>query len=380
LQACEALAEAHVVGIVHRDLKPANVFVARRADGSACVKLLDFGISKFETDGADGALTNGETVFGSPAYMPPEQIRSTRDVDARGDLWSLGATLFELLVGRPPFRADTLPELCVRILEERTPDLACLLPGVPPGLDATVHRCLAKERDARFATVAELASALEPFAPEEARLSVRRIARIMGGSGRAAAAAHPKTMPALDFEIERFQEARTMRSDDGVVVPAQPQARLGDDVGGSTPTSTEWRHRKPKWLPAFFAVGAGAAVVGAVAIAGPLRSGPMPPPQQVSAAPPDSTPTSIAFRGAAQPSTAPARSDVVEIPAALVSVAPAPWRARGPAPSVAVRPSTVARPAGAAAPSASASREVKENAKTQPELAPLDTEGFGDRK
>ncbi|HEY2518359.1 MAG TPA: serine/threonine-protein kinase, partial [Polyangiaceae bacterium] len=94
LQACEALAEAHVAGIVHRDLKPANVFLARRADGSIVVKLLDFGVSKVAVRGAEHVITAGAAVLGSPTYMPPEQIRSARDVDARGDLWSLGVMLF----------------------------------------------------------------------------------------------------------------------------------------------------------------------------------------------------------------------------------------------------------------------------------------------
>jgi hypothetical protein len=198
LQACEALAEAHVAGIVHRDLKPANVFLARRADGSIVVKLLDFGISKLVAQGANGVITNGTTVFGSPAYMPPEQLRSARDVDARGDVWSLGATLFELIAGRPPFRADTLPELCVRILEEPAPELVRLVPDAPPGLSALLQRCLAKERAARVASVAELTAALEPFGPAEGRVSVERVARILGQLGSAPAACDPETAALQD--------------------------------------------------------------------------------------------------------------------------------------------------------------------------------------
>ncbi|MBM4363359.1 MAG: serine/threonine protein kinase, partial [Deltaproteobacteria bacterium] len=126
LQACEALAEAHALGIVHRDLKPANLFLTKRADGSAQVKVLDFGISKAgvsSDSGADQSLTKTSAMMGSPLYMSPEQMRSARSVDARSDLWSLGAILFELMAGRPPFSGESLPELLARVLTDPAPAL-----------------------------------------------------------------------------------------------------------------------------------------------------------------------------------------------------------------------------------------------------------------
>src|SRR5882724_9382419 len=96
LQACEAIAEAHARGIVHRDLKPANLFLARRADGSALIKVLDFGISKaLLPDGAEplASLTATQSLLGSPNYMSPEQVRKPKSVDARTDIWSLGVIL-----------------------------------------------------------------------------------------------------------------------------------------------------------------------------------------------------------------------------------------------------------------------------------------------
>ncbi len=211
LQACEALVEAHVAGIVHRDLKPANVFLARRADGSVTVKLLDFGVSKVSAGGPEGVITAGETIVGSPAYMPPEQIRSSRAVDARGDLWSLGIMLFELVAGKLPFRADTLPELCVRILESPTPDLAEMAPDTPKGLGDVLRRCLEKNPDARFASLAELAAALEPFGPPEGRISVERVSRILGApppTSRIPRTTHP------DSATLKLQEAATLKSHD----------------------------------------------------------------------------------------------------------------------------------------------------------------------
>jgi serine/threonine protein kinase len=104
IQACEALAEVHAAGIVHRDLKPSNLFVTRKADGSPAVKLLDFGISKLtslggEDPGLDPALTQTATIMGSPSYMSPEQLKSTKEVDHRADVWSLGAVLYEAVTG-----------------------------------------------------------------------------------------------------------------------------------------------------------------------------------------------------------------------------------------------------------------------------------------
>ena len=126
LQACEALAEAHSLGIVHRDLKPANLFLTQRADGTPCVKVLDFGISKVTQPGtshAEAALTHTTTIMGSPLYMSPEQLRATRGVDLRTDIWALGVILYELLSGEAPFMGQTLPDISVKIAVEPPPPL-----------------------------------------------------------------------------------------------------------------------------------------------------------------------------------------------------------------------------------------------------------------
>lgn len=184
LQACEALAEAHAIGIVHRDLKPANLFLTRRADGSACVKVLDFGISKVTT-GSDSEMnmTKTATVMGSPLYMSPEQMASARDVDPRTDIWAIGAIIHELVTGNVPFVADTMPQLCAKILQEPAPPLRDARPDAPPGLQEVVARCLQKNPTDRYPTVAELAADLLPYAPRRGRVSVERIAKVITAAG-----------------------------------------------------------------------------------------------------------------------------------------------------------------------------------------------------
>jgi eukaryotic-like serine/threonine-protein kinase len=185
LQACEAIAEAHALGIVHRDLKPANLFVTRRADGSHCIKVLDFGISKLTLPGGgpDLGMTKTASVMGSPLYMSPEQMSSTRNVDMRTDIWALGVILYETLTGRVPFDAETMPQLCGMILQDPPRPLRDLRPDVPEALQAVVFHCLEKKRENRFSNVADLAFALAPFGAPAAARSAERISRVLGAAG-----------------------------------------------------------------------------------------------------------------------------------------------------------------------------------------------------
>jgi serine/threonine protein kinase len=187
LQACEAMAEAHLARIVHRDLKPANLFLCHRADGSPCVKVLDFGISKiaggitFRESGLHSVGTLPTAVMGSPHYMSPEQMTSASSVDARADIWSLGAIVHELLAGKPPFQAETITGLCSQILRDPPPRLSSLRSDVPVELDEVVLHCLEKEPSQRYANVAEVARALAPFGSDAASASAGRITRIFDG-------------------------------------------------------------------------------------------------------------------------------------------------------------------------------------------------------
>ncbi len=177
LHACEALADAHSLGIVHRDIKPANLFLTTKNDGTPFIKVLDFGISKI-TGGDAQNLTRTRGMMGSPLYMSPEQLNSAKDVDHRVDVYALGVVLFELLTGRQPFEAEELPQLIVKILSVAPAQLRTYRMDLPPQLEEVINRCLAKNRDERFQSVAELAHALSPFASARALGSAERAARI----------------------------------------------------------------------------------------------------------------------------------------------------------------------------------------------------------
>jgi serine/threonine-protein kinase len=178
LQACEALAEAHALGIVHRDLKPANLFLTESVDGSPCVKLLDFGISRMARRHGLSSLTDPGTVLGTPSYMAPEQMEAADTVDARSDIWALGTILYELLVGKPPYTGESLPQIFMKIMRSKTPKPSAVRKDVPSGIDSIVARCLKIESEDRFQSVAELAWALSSMGASNARDSAARISRV----------------------------------------------------------------------------------------------------------------------------------------------------------------------------------------------------------
>lgn len=200
LQACEALAEVHGLGIVHRDLKPANLFVTRGPDGRTCIKLIDFGISRLdaraEHDAGGGALAAQaneaaawaapEMVMGSPRYMAPEQMESAAAADTRADIWGLGAILYELLVGRPPFDGDSLLDIYAAAVRASPPRPSSLVPGLPRALDDVVLSCLRVEAEERHADVAALARALAPFGTEGAAARAEAVARVLAVTRRGA--------------------------------------------------------------------------------------------------------------------------------------------------------------------------------------------------
>ncbi|MCE7894527.1 MAG: hypothetical protein DYH12_33305, partial [Sorangiineae bacterium PRO1] len=177
LQACVAVAECHAMGIVHRDLKPENLMVLGEPGTSGLIKVLDFGVSKSDwlEQAARLRLTGTADVLGTPTHMSPEQVRSSKSVDARTDIWALGVILYEALTGVPPFLAENLPALCAAIVSDEPRPPRELRPELPAALEAIILRCLEKHADARPFSVRSLAELLAPFAADAGGVAVDKI-------------------------------------------------------------------------------------------------------------------------------------------------------------------------------------------------------------
>ena len=182
IQTCEGVAEGHALGVVHRNLRPTSLVVGRRSDGTALVKVFDFAASESLhvnpfTERAV-SLVGTSAIMASLPYLAPEQIRDPHDVDFRADVYSLGAVLYELLTGTAVYAADAAPALLAQVAADAAPSVRNLRPDCPGELDHVVLRCLAKNRGIRYASVADLAAALEPFASTETASSIERIVRL----------------------------------------------------------------------------------------------------------------------------------------------------------------------------------------------------------
>jgi serine/threonine-protein kinase len=317
LQACVAVADAHALGIVHRDLKPANLFCVRRSDGHLTIKVLDFGISKVTDPGGSGghvAMTSTSAVMGTPLYMSPEQMRSTRDVDTRTDIWALGAVLHELVGGRPAFVAESVTELAIKVANDPPPPLRLFRPDAPPGLEAVVLRCLEKDRSRRYDHVGLLAVALLPFAPPGAKALVDRISGIIRSAG-----------------LSESALAVTAKSEEAVDPRPQVAALTAETlpaVGRTTVGAPEGRRVAVygAGIAAALAVAVGVTIVvasrrGPVATASAPALAPSPAPAPASASPPTPAPSPAP---ASAPALAPAS------PPHPVALTKPPTTAKGP--------------------------------------------------
>jgi eukaryotic-like serine/threonine-protein kinase len=355
LQVCEALCEAHAAGIIHRDLKPSNLFVTTTNDGLPTMKVLDFGVSKLTGALAEASpmdLTHTAVMLGSPLYMSPEQMASTRDIDARADIWSLGVILYELCTGARPFRGKTITAVTVSVTTELPVPPRERVEGLPEELDTAVMRCLEKDPERRFGSVLELARALAPLASPDSHGLLGRIERLSRGTPPVASAARAPipSAPAVDDE-SHAEEAATVASETRAMPPApavvaEAPRSTPPEAGASTAASwTETtgsralgdrRRLLVAAVAAIVVVGGAAATYGLVwggAGAAPTATAASPKAEApVAAAPVDAATVAPSEPAGAAPSASPStRAD----PAASA-------RAAKPAASVAVRPTPTA--------------------------------------
>lgn len=210
----EAVGFAHSKGVVHRDLKPENVYLAR-AEGRVVPKLLDFGLSRIKAGSSEIRMTATGVTMGSPAYMSPEQIEGSKELDARTDVWSLGVVLYEVLAGDLPFKGDSHVAVFMQIAWAAPRPLAELAANIPEDLTRVVTRCLRRAPGERYPTASELARDLEHVREGTAieptmRLSVPAPPMIPGATG-IPRLPKPDRLPVFDEPDEAVSEPARMR-------------------------------------------------------------------------------------------------------------------------------------------------------------------------
>lgn len=234
IEACDAVAEAHSRGIIHRDLKPSNLFIAHRQGGPPILKVLDFGISKpmkVDPDATDiRAITGTDATLGSPQYMSPEQFRSSRRVDTRTDIWSLGMILHRMLTGKVAFEAASIAELLTMLVTEPPTPLRARRPEAPVALEAVILRCLEKDSARRFQNVGQLVIALAPFAPRAASVVLPRVVALLGA---ATVTAPPPQLTPPGIPVI-FDASSTPASYGPAELPPAPPARPTSSIVGLT--------------------------------------------------------------------------------------------------------------------------------------------------
>jgi serine/threonine-protein kinase len=309
-QVCKALGRAHKEGIVHRDIKPANIFLLD-SDGDIFVKVLDFGIAKRALDdGRVSDVTRTGAMMGTPKYMSPEQMLSSKDIDYRSDLWAVGVVAYVCLTGVPPFVGETLGALSVAVNAARFSPPSALLASLPASIDAWFARALARFPEDRFASAKEMAEAMVAAAPKDVRRSLppARDAPLPAKPGADVtdtmllAATSPAARSAPDEA--RSSRARIMVMVGGVIVLlvggaavvfhqlGQSRAAAGVDPG---PSSSEAVSAAPPATGAPVAVGTAPAASSPAVV--PAASAPTDrEPQPVRARPPTTSSAAAAGR------------------------------------------------------------------------------------
>ncbi len=359
LQLLDGLGAAHLAGIIHRDLKPDNVFLQRTKSGGDFVKIVDFGVSKFNVlSGAPMSMTRTGAVVGTPYYMSPEQVKGGKNIDHRSDLYSAGVVLFESVTGQLPFLADSFNELMFKIALEPPLDPEIASPGLDPWFASILRKATARDMADRYQSAADFTQAIAEWmqAAQVAPLPSRKGSMSFSGS----TPGHP--VPA----VSPAMTPPTATSALNISAAAESLGFEKTATSGSVLTPNPLPKRRSTGVVAAIAIvmTLGAAVVGigvvrsraakvapTTAAAAQISAAPEPPPirsAELAVLPPAPDTTTVE-------SPAPSATDSKPLVDANPHAAPVNHAPAAPARHQAAAP--VAAPASAAPPSASAANE-----------------------
>ena len=371
-QACEAVAEAHNAGIIHRDLKPANLFLTKTPQGAPFVKVLDFGISKATIDAPTRATAAG-TIMGSPPYMSPETLKSSRNANVQSDVWALGVILYELATGRLPFDGEGVGDIALKVHHDEPVWPAVLDPTIAKEYDDIVRSCLQKDPSKRFSSAIELRDALVAFSTSRGTGAMTLSLRTT--SPRIVVVDDPEPAPPTPRTAERLHKARSSTTMVPTKQPSDPP-----------------RRPSPSRRVLVSAVGVGAAIAAAAVLLATTRT----PVPRAAASSAEGSPAAITAHAsvpAATPSPVQGPADPIvagPIPAAAIPVASASTTEPSPAAVTANAPSrpaprttakTTTPPPASAAPKepAPTASLTPPPAPVQPAPAPSTGRGIRDR-
>jgi serine/threonine-protein kinase len=311
-QIADGLAAAHAAGVVHRDLKPDNVFLVSKLGDPDFVKIVDFGLAKLLMDGA-GGITKQGVILGTPEYMSPEQAESKKVVDARSDVWALGILLYQMLTGLLPFVGASMGEVLVKVVSRGAAPPRSVNAEIPPAVEQIVLKCLQKQPDARFQSMAELRAAL--LDPDRWLASAGAVSLAAGASTPSSGSralrvptASPQAKTLVGTGVAPAAPAPAPTITDERLPHMQPPAAaqnatrvLAPDVAAGPEAAA--RRRRARWAVglAVGALVAGGAVTVALVAAG--RDGGAPAAAPVLAAGPPPAPDAAPPPDAARPAT-----------------------------------------------------------------------------
>ncbi len=321
LQALQGLAHAHTLGVIHRDLKPANLFLDHQNDGSAIIKILDFGIAKLQATSPDdpvsiSRMTQHGQAVGTPMYMSPEHVRN-EVVDHRTDIWAIGVVLYELLTGQTPFEAEGIGETFGAVLSRKAAPARSLRADIPEALDAAIAKCLERNLDDRWSDVSQLARAIAPFGTGACNFLVQSIEQTLRQQLRRYTGKQilprPVTANAMSVTVDGAPSSAKIAAAKPLAVTMEASTSHVGPIVTPLPSPSEFPQLRPRWgrwaIGIAIAVGAPLAYVIFVAKGPPVAATSAAPPMIESTAAPAAMPST--------PSAEPSAMATASIPANL---------------------------------------------------------------